>query len=67
MTLSAGQIPEGLEMNTQHIPENRKHHAMRERVQQLIDSGWSISGRDPLRIEAAGKVYIVRGGVLING
>lgn len=54
-------------MNTQHIPENRKYHAMRERVQQLLDLGWSISGRDPLRIEAAGKVYIVRGGVLING
>ena len=48
-------------------PCNRKHHAMRERVQQLIDLGWSISGRDPLRIEAAGKAFIVRGGVLIHG
>lgn len=54
-------------MNTQHIPENRKYHAMRERVQQLLDLGWSITCRDPLRIEAAGKAYIVRGGVLING
>lgn len=49
------------------MAEQRKYHAMRAHVEQLLARGWSISGRDPVRLECRGRVMQVRGGALING
>ena len=67
MTLSAARMPEGLEMNTQRISENRKYHALRAHIDKMLAEGWSITGRDPVRLERAPRVLIVRGRALING
>lgn len=45
----------------------RKHHALREQIDKMVRQGWSISGRDPVRLECCGRVMLVRGGALING
>lgn len=47
--------------------ESRKHAALRVVIDRMIAQGWSISGRDPVRLECVGRVMLVRGGVLING
>lgn len=49
------------------MAEQRKYHAMRAHVEQLLARGWSISGRDPVRLECGRRVKVVRGGVLIDG
>ncbi|KFX71279.1 hypothetical protein TMS3_0104970 [Pseudomonas taeanensis MS-3] len=46
--------------------EQRQYHAMRAHIDQLLAKGWSISGRDPLRLESAGHSCIVRHGMLIS-
>lgn len=46
--------------------ERRANHAMRLRVTELVGQGYSISGRDPLRLERGRVVLIVRGGMIIN-
>lgn len=46
---------------------NRKNNAMRARIDELLAAGWSIAGRDPVRIDSGrGFAYIVRGGALIH-
>lgn len=47
--------------------DKRKYHAMRAHIDKLIAEGWSISGRDPVRIERGHRVMEVREGVLIDG
>lgn len=46
--------------------ERRTNHAMRKRIDELVSQGYSITGRDPLRMERGRVVLIVRGGVIIN-
>ncbi|MOA67944.1 hypothetical protein D3C78_1953330 [compost metagenome] len=46
--------------------ERRSFHAMRKHVEQLLDQGWSITGRDPVRLERQHQVKIVWEGVLID-
>jgi hypothetical protein len=41
--------------------------AMRVRIDKLLADGWSITGRDPVRLERGVQALTVRGGVLING
>ncbi|MCO6056607.1 hypothetical protein NG726_07950 [Pseudomonas sp. MOB-449] len=48
-------------------PERRGFHAMRKHVDRLLDQGWSITGRDPVRLERHQWVKIVKGGRLIDG
>ena len=48
-------------------PERRCYHAMRAHIDKLLDQGWSITGRDPVRLERHQRVKIVRGGVLVDG
>lgn len=47
--------------------ERRTNPAMRARVDELLSQGYSISGRDPVRLERGRVVYVVRGEMLING
>lgn len=47
--------------------DSRKYHDLRARIDDLIAHGWSIAGRDPIRLERAPRVLIVRGRALING
>lgn len=47
--------------------ERRSFHAMRKHVDKLLTQGWSITGRDPVRLELHQRVKIVRGGVLVDG
>lgn len=47
--------------------DSRKHHALRAQIDRMVRQGWSISGRDPVRLECRGRVMQVRGGALING
>lgn len=49
------------------ITDTRKNSAMRHAIELLLAKGWSISGRDPVRIERGPLVRIVRSGVLIDG
>ncbi|MFC5697008.1 hypothetical protein ACFPU0_15745 [Pseudomonas sp. GCM10022186] len=48
-------------------PERRSFHAMRKHIDKLLDLGWSITGRDPVRLEFQHRVKIVKGGQLIDG
>ncbi len=45
----------------------RKYHALRAHIDKMLAEGWSITGRDPVRLERASRVLIVRGRALING
>ncbi|WP_052659225.1 hypothetical protein [Pseudomonas sp. LFM046] len=47
--------------------ERRYFHATRKHIDKLLDQGWSITGRDPVRLEIHQRVKIVRGGKLVNG
>ena len=47
--------------------ERRCYHVMRTHIDKLLDQGWSITGRDPVRLELHQRVKIVRGGVLVDG
>ncbi|WP_271409355.1 hypothetical protein [Pseudomonas sp. Q1-7] len=47
--------------------ERRSFHAMRQHVDKLLEQGWSITGRDPVRLERHQRVKIVRGGLLLDG
>jgi hypothetical protein len=47
--------------------ERRCYHDMRRLIDKLLDKGWSITGRDPVRLERFHQVKIVRGGVLVDG
>lgn len=49
------------------MTEQRKYHACREHVEKLIQAGWAITGRDPLRLEMGRRAVIVRGGCVIDG
>lgn len=44
----------------------RKHNALRACIDKLVQQGWSISGRDPVRLERGSRISIVRNGKLIN-
>ncbi len=48
-------------------PERRSFHAMRKHIDKLLELGWSITGRDPVRLEFHHRVKIVKGGLLIDG
>lgn len=45
----------------------RKYTALRIVIDRMISQGWSISGRDPVRLECLSRVMLVRGGALIDG
>ncbi|WP_342243813.1 hypothetical protein [Pseudomonas sp. OTU5201] len=47
--------------------ERRCYHAMRAHIDLLLYLGWSITGRDPVRLEFDQMVKIVRRGALIDG
>jgi hypothetical protein len=46
------------------VSEPRIHHALRARIDQMISQGWSLSGRDPVRLERGPRIATVRGGTL---
>lgn len=46
----------------------RKHHATRARVEELLAQGWSIAGREPLRLARGRAALEVRAnGVIVAG
>lgn len=49
------------------LKDTRKHPAMRLHIEDLLNKGWSITGRDPVRLEMGVQVRVVRNGVLIDG
>nr|WP_298117385.1 hypothetical protein [uncultured Pseudomonas sp.] len=53
----------------QPLPQRRTRvlHALRQRIDELVAHGWSISGRDPVRLERGSRVLLVRFGGLIDG
>lgn len=46
--------------------DRRTNPAMRLRITELVKEGYSITGRDPVRLERGRVVYVVRGGVIIH-
>lgn len=56
-----------LEWNRQQQRVPRVRPALRQRIDELLAAGWSITGRDPVRIERGVRVLQVRGGALIDG
>lgn len=53
----------------QSLPQRRSRvlHALHRRIDELLAHGWSISGRDPVRLERGSRVLLVRFGGLIDG
>lgn len=50
------------------MSDSRKHHATRARIHQLLDEGWSITGRDPVVLERPPrKMRVLANGALIDG
>ena len=49
------------------LKDTRVHAAMRLHIEDLLNNGWSITGRDPVRLEMGVQVKTVRNGVLIDG
>jgi hypothetical protein len=47
--------------------ELRSNKDMRALIEKMLCHGWSLSGRDPVRLELRGRVKLVRGGALIDG
>lgn len=47
--------------------DSRKLTEMRARVTQIVAEGWSIAGRDPLRLQRGRAVKVARGRALIDG
>jgi hypothetical protein len=47
--------------------DTRKSTAMRLHIKKMQADGWSITGRDPVRLERGPRVQVVRGEVLIGG
>ncbi len=48
--------------------EERKHHATRARVEQLISEGWSIIGREPLLLaRGSAKLEVRSNGIIVQG
>lgn len=55
-------------MEVEMLDCQRKYHELRTRIDQLIEQeGWSISGRDPVRLAHGIRVLIVKNGSLIDG
>lgn len=55
-------------MNTQDNTCTRKHHATRERVEELLDQGWSIVGREPLLLQRGqAKLEVRSNGIIVSG
>ena len=55
-------------MEVEIVDCQRKYHALRTRIDQLIEQeGWSITGREPVRLERGAHVLIVKNGSLIDG
>jgi hypothetical protein len=46
--------------------EQRRLHSMRKHIDLMVARGWSITGREPLRLESAGRTCVVRHGILIS-
>ena len=49
------------------IKDTRIYPKMRLHIDDLLGKGWSITGRDPVRLELGVQVKTVRNGVLIDG
>ena len=48
--------------------EERKHHATRARVDQLISEGWSIIGRAPLTLaRGSARLEVRSNGIIVQG
>jgi hypothetical protein len=47
--------------------ERRSFHALRRHIDTLLEQGWSITGRDPVRLERHHQVRVVSGGALVKG
>ena len=47
--------------------DSRQLADMRARVDQLLIEGWSIAGREPLRLQRGRSVKVARGRALIDG
>lgn len=55
-------------MEVEIVDCQRKYHALRTRIDQLIEQeGWSITGREPVRLERGAHVLIVKNGSLVDG
>lgn len=49
------------------IKDTRIYPKMRLHIDGMLSKGWSITGRDPVRLERGPRVQVVRNGVLIDG
>lgn len=55
-------------MEVETVDCQRKYHELCTRADQLIEQeGWSIIGREPVRLECGAHVLIVKNGNLIDG
>ena len=59
--LPAGSVIEAAAFQVRQFNELRAH------IDQMLSDGWSITGRDPVRLERGVQIKIVRGRALING
>jgi hypothetical protein len=49
------------------LNDTRSNPDMRHAIDLLLAEGWSITGRDPVRIERGAQAKVVRGRALIDG
>jgi hypothetical protein len=55
-------------MEIEIVDCQRKYHALRARIDGLIkNDGWSITGREPVRLERGSRVLVVNMGSLVDG
>lgn len=47
-------------------PNKRRNPFLRQRIDKMIAEGFSLSGREPVRLERGPQVYEVRGGGLVR-
>jgi hypothetical protein len=49
------------------LKDTRIYPAMRIHIDGMLSKGWSITSREPVRLELGVQVRVVRNGVLIDG
>lgn len=49
------------------MADSRENYPMRLKIDQLLSQGWSLNGRDPVRLQRGNQIKIVQGKALIDG
>jgi hypothetical protein len=55
-----------LYLEERDMNDQRRNQAMRERIEQYLNNGWSLTGRNPVRIERGRAAKQVRGDMIID-